>query len=412
MNRMIRYEWEKIWQGRLTQITMAACVLFFLFSMYANMSQVVGIQADGTQVQGMEGIRTLKQNQPTVTLTQEEVDRMVKQYLDYTKDPKTSSDNVGYQYLSEPMYRSWYLPKKELLGWIEAVYRPEGSEAPMKEIFEKNLGKDIFQARLKRDQEAVDRNLRQGKITDRQAAYWKESVSEIREPLSYGYCEGWKQIFFAGNWAVIIMMVVGIGVAPIFAGEYQSKCDSLFLCMKYGKNRLVTAKLLTAWLYTTFVYLALTAGYSAGYLLMFGAGGGDLPVQMMEPLLSVGYTLTIREGVVLVLVLGYVFTLCFMAVTLFLSSILKNSYGVVVITLPLVFVLALLSPDQGGYVWSHILSLLPSQIVNFVFHSYTAYTIFGKVFHWISAGIMADALAAAVLVALSYKIFRDHQVNK
>ena len=29
------------------------------------------------------------------------------------------------------------------------------------------------------------------------------------------------------TWPVLIMMLICIGIAPIFAGEYQSKCDSL-----------------------------------------------------------------------------------------------------------------------------------------------------------------------------------------
>lgn len=208
------------------------------------------------------------------------------------------------------------------------------------------------------------------------------------------------------------MMIVVIGVAPVFAGEYQSKFDSLLLCMKHGKNRLVFSKVVAAWLFTTLVYVLLTGGYSAAYLLLYGTEGGGLPIQLVAPQIAVGYPLTMVQGVLLVQLLGYVFTVCLMAATLLLSSFMKNSYSVIVIILPLVLVIALLSPDQGGYVWNHFLSLLPSQIVNFAFESLTAYEIFGCVLNWLSAGILIDGMLAVILTYISTILFRRHQVNK
>ena len=54
------------------------------------------------------------------------------------------------------------------------------------------------------------------------------------------------------------MMLICIGIAPIFAGEYQSKCDSLILCMKYGRSKLILAKIISGWLYATGVYWGIT----------------------------------------------------------------------------------------------------------------------------------------------------------
>ena len=409
---MICYEWKKIWQNRLTQLMMLGISLFFIFCVISNVSQTVGLLEDGSRAYGLSGIQARKEQNETVVLTQEETDRIVREYLAYTTDSATNSDNPGYLYLSEKMYRSYYLPRKELLGMIEGIYSPAGSEASMKEVFEENLGRDIFQARLDRDNNRIDLYVKRGMITDKQAEYWKEQVKQIQDPLTVGYCDGWKQIYYAGNWAVIIMMIVAIGVAPVFAGEYQSKFDSLLLCMKHGKNRLVFSKIVAAWLFTTLVYVLLTGGYSAAYLLLYGTEGGDLPIQLVAPMITVGYPLTMVQGVLLVQLLGYVFTVCLMAATLLLSSFMKNAYSVIVIILPLVLVIALLSPDQGGYVWSHFLSLLPSQIVNFAFESFTAYEIFGHVLNWLSAGILIDGMLAVILTYISTILFRRHQVNK
>ena len=38
----------------------------------------------------------------------------------------------------------------------------------------------------------------------------------------------------------------------------------------------------------------------------------------------------------------------------------------------LIIIPTFLSPDTGGYAWSHVLSLLPPKIADFSFQSYTA----------------------------------------
>ena len=295
---------------------------------------------------------------------------------------------------------------------IDGIYsNPDESEMSLKRVFEQNLGRDIQEARIARDQDKINRLLENGSLTKTQAEYWKALTSQ-KKPIYYGYCEGWKQVFFAGNWAVIIMMIVGIGIAPVFSGEYQSKCDSLLLCMKFGKGRLVLSKIIAAWLYATFVYWILTGGYTIAYLCLYGTAGGQLPVELLVTPLSTGYQLTMQRAVVFQQLLGYIYTLGFGGFALLLSSLLKNTYSVIVITLPLVLILSLLSPDQGGYVWSHALSLLPSQIVNFTYDSYTAYDIAGRVFSWLSAGLLVNGIAAIILTVGSYSLFRRHQVNR
>ena len=412
MKKMIYFEWKKIWLGKLTQLAIIGCAMFFIFCVFSNTAQTNAIRDDGTTVSGMDAIRVMKERNIPIELTQAETERIMNEYLDYTKNPDTGSDNAAYFYLSEDLYRMWYQPNKTLLGMIDGIYsNPDESEMSLKQVFEQNLGRDIQEARIARDQDKINRLLENGSLTKTQAEYWKALTSQ-KKPIYYGYCEGWKQVFFAGNWAVIIMMIVGIGIAPVFSGEYQSKCDSLLLCMKFGKDRLVLSKIIAAWLYATFVYWILTGGYTIAYLCLYGTAGGQFPVELLVTPLSTGYQLTMQRAVMFQQLLGYVYTLGFGGFVLLLSSLLKNTYSVIVITLPLVLILSLLSPDQGGYVWSHALSLLPSQIVNFTYDSYTAYDIAGRVFSWLSAGLLVNGIAAIILTVGSYFLFRSHQVNR
>lgn len=411
MSGMIKYEWKKIWKSRLAQLSIIGCGLFLVFCVWSSIMQISATNENGENFSGMSAVEVMKDTQKNIELTQKNVDEIVRQYLKYTSDPNTNSESETHQYLSEEVYRTFYLPNRDLLSLITNVYREPGSGSSMKEVLEENVGKDFREAQIKRDNTYIDLKKEQGRLTSSEANYWKEKTGNLQE-YQYGYHKGWSMILDTLTWPVLIMMIICIGIAPIFAGEYQSKCDSLILCMKYGKSKLIFAKIVSGWLYATCVYWGITLIYSSVYMIFLGTQGADLPIQLKYPAMSVGYNLTMGEAVVIALLLGYFFTLGIMGITLFMSALLKNTYAVIIVAFLLIIIPTFLSPDTGGYAWSHVLSLLPPKIADFSFQSYTAYSIGNIVLSWPVMAILINAIAAVICSVLGYIVFRKHQVNK
>lgn len=411
MSGMIKYEWKKIWKSRLAQLSIIGCGLFLVFCVWSSIMQISTTNENGENFSGMSAVEVMKDTQKNIELTQKNVDEIVRQYLKYTSDPNTNSESETHQYLSEEVYRTFYLPNRDLLSLITNVYREPGSGSSMKEVLEENVGKDFREAQIKRDNTYIDLKKEQGRLTSSEANYWKEKTGNLQE-YQYGYHKGWSMILDTLTWPVLIMMIICIGIAPIFAGEYQSKCDSLILCMKYGKSKLIFAKIVSGWLYATCVYWGITLIYSSVYMIFLGTQGADLPIQLKYPAMSVGYNLTMGEAVVIALLLGYFFTLGIMGITLFMSALLKNTYAVIIVAFLLIIIPTFLSPDTGGYAWSHVLSLLPPKIADFSFQSYTAYSIGNIVLSWPVMAILINAIVAVICSVLGYIVFRKHQVNK
>ena len=411
MGGMIKYEWKKIWKSRLAQLSIIGCGLFLVFCVWSSIMQISATNEKGENFSGMSAVEVMKNTQQKIELTQAKVDEIVRQYLKYTSDPNTNSESETYHYLSEEVYRTFYLPNRDLLSLITNVYREPGSGSSMREVLEENVGKDFREAQIKRDNTYIDLKKEQGRLTSGEANYWKEKTGNLQE-YQYGYHKGWSMILDTLTWPVLIMMIICIGIAPIFAGEYQSKCDSLILCMKYGKSKLIFAKTVSGWLYATCVYWGITLVYSSVYMIFLGTQGADLPIQLKYPAMSVGYNLTMGEAVVIALLLGYFFTLGIMGITLFMSALLKNTYAVIIIAFLLIIIPTFLSPDTGGYAWSHVLSLLPPKIADFSFQSYTAYSIGNIVLSWPVMAILINAIVAVICSVLGYIVFRKHQVNK
>ena len=411
MSGMIKYEWKKIWKSRLAQLSIIGCGLFLVFCVWSSIMQISATNEKGENFSGMSAVEVMKDTQKKIELTQENVDEIVRQYLKYTSDPNTNSESETYHYLSEEVYRTFYLPNRDLLSLITNIYREPGSGSSMKEVLEENVGKDFREAQIKRDNTYIDLKKEQGRLTSSEANYWKEKTGNLQE-YQYGYHKGWSMILDTLTWPVLIMMIICIGIAPIFAGEYQSKCDSLILCMKYGKSKLIFAKTVSGWLYATCVYWGITLIYSSVYMIFLGTQGADLPIQLKYPAMSVGYNLIMGEAVGIALLLGYFFTLGIMGITLFMSALLKNTYAVIIVAFLLIIIPTFLSPDTGGYAWSHVLSLLPPKIADFSFQSYTAYSIGNIVLSWPIMAILINAIVAVICSVLGYIVFRKHQVNK
>ncbi len=411
MIEMIKYEWKKIWTSRLTQLSVIGCSMFLIFCVYSSIIQMTSTDTNGEKFSGLDAIEVLKDTQKRIDLTQEMVDKLVRQYLKYTINPITSSNNESYQYLTEEIYKTFYLPNRDLLSLITNVYREPGSGSSMRDVLEENVGKNFIEARLRRDKSYIQIKEKLGQLKAGEAKYWNDKIDNLTE-YQFGYHEGWSMILDTLTWPVLIMMIICIGIAPIFAGEYQSKCDSLILCMKYGKSKLVMAKVIAAWIYTTCVYWGITLTYSVVYIVLLGPEGADLPIQLKYPAMSVGYLLSMAEAAIYALIIAYVFTVGIMGVTLLMSALLKNTYGVIIISFLLIIVPTFLAPDAGGYIWSRVLSLLPPKIADFSFQSYTAYSVGNIVLDWPTTAIIVNMVMAILFSIASYIVFRKHQVNK
>ena len=413
MKRMIWYEWKRIWGSRLTQFAVLGCALFLAFSAFSNIRLISETDADGQKVTGLEAVQVQKENRREVTLDQETVDAVVDEYLAYTEDPATSSDDRDLAYLSEEMYVKWYLPNLPVLHLIDGAYRayPEQRNDPMRDVFLQSRGKDFSEARKERVWENLENAVSLGEITEEEADWWDTKDDAVGE-MSYVYNRAWWEIINSASLTILVMLVVCIGTAPVFAGEYQSKCDSLLLSMRYGKSRLILAKLTSSFLFTTVVYWGCMGLFTGIYLAVLGTDGWNLPVQALGENVSISYDLTSIQACGLVLAMGYVLTLGLAGVVLLLSSRMKNPYGVVITSVLFLCVPLFLSLNEGGYVWKHLLGLLPEKIADFGFWSYMVYRIGGLTVTWPAAAMIVNGVCAVLLSGLAYGFFRRHQVNK
>lgn len=409
MGGMIRYEWKKIWSSRLTQLSVLGCTLLLLFNTWAELRQIYAWDSQGNQHSGTAAKEILKQTRSRQELNQETVEGIMEEYLEKAEEIAEAEENP--EVASDEIWRTVWLQQGELYALIADTCRESGSDLPAENVFRQNMGRDFYQARMEKVREYTALLRSKGIISVKEAGYWNDRNTPVSEYV-YGYCKGWEHVLQSMTWIILVMMIICVGIAPVFAGEYQSKCDSLFLCMKYGRSRLPAAKIAAVWLFTSVVYFGLMIVNSAWILLSAGTEGWDTSVQFLDPATPVSYPVTVGQACLLVLLLGYVLTLGIMAVTLWMSSIFKNAYGVIVVAFLLLIVPSFLQMGFGGYLLQHILALLPSNIMSFDFKDYTAYAVGGKMISCLSMDLIVNGAAAMIFSAAGYGMFRKHQVNQ
>lgn len=245
--------------------------------------------------------------------------------------------------------------------------------------------------------------------SDAERAYWTEKQAAVGEPLAYGYAGGWGDVLACIGFFAFAMVAVCVALTPVFAGEYQDRTDAVLLAARYGRSKLVAAKIVAAFVFAT-AYFALAALIIMGAALaFFGTEGGDLPVQVLS--LGIPYDLTMAEATWIAVGIAYLITLGFAALTLLLSSKLRSQLAIFVTCAALIFLTGMV-PSGGNAMLLHALYLFPlnALVDQVLFNSLVSYQASPFVVDLVGLLVGVYALVLVVCVPLAARAFRRHQV--
>ena len=245
--------------------------------------------------------------------------------------------------------------------------------------------------------------------SDAERAFWTNKQQQVAEPLSYGYAGGWENIMDCIAFAAFAMIAVCVGLAPMFAGEYRERTDSVLLASRYGRTKLIGAKLIASFVFATAVFAVCAVIICGVSLGAYGAGGGDLPAQVMA--LSSPYALTMAQCAGIMVGLAYLMTLGFAALTLLLSSVLRSVLSIFAIDVALVLLTGMI-PTGGLGALTHLVVLFPTSglAAPTMFWRYMSYPFGGLVLDQATMIAVVYGIAMAVCVPFAAWAFRRHEV--
>lgn len=410
MQMLIKYEFLKILRRKSTIIVMTVSLLVTAFLFGLPIMQYQTYNQDGV-IKGLEGIAYDKEQyfNISVPLTDEYITKTIQKYQQLFENP----DNVGYdgneQFLIGDAYWNFVAPREKLLRMIAGNYDNPGESSGFNKLLDLDItnGTNFYQTREDKINKLLDTP--SYGMSNKQKEYWSNMNNDINKPLEYGYYEGWEIIISSFELLMFVLLAVCIVLAPVFSGEYQTGTDAVILSGKYGKTKLITAKMISSLL---FGLLAFTIHIVIAFglpLAAFGVDGWNLPLQIANT--SIPYPFTFMQAVFVNLGVIYLILLAMIGLTLFLSAKMRSPYLVLIVLVPVLFIPMFLTPDGTTGIYNMILFLLPYRSTMPEVGKYISYQVGGMVLDALSVRAILYGVVTVIMLPLAGISFKKHEVS-
>lgn len=355
MRSMIYYEFQKIFRRKLNIIAMLAGLLLMLVCAVNYVRQTSFYDAEtNSYVRGTEAFRRQEKAKAKMTdvLTEEYLTGVV---MDIQEQNMDLASDVAYLEIIRP--------QSDLLHMLCRNYMDVGEEIEWNQLNEipTENGIHFYERRLEKVENYLNRDFSYGNYSEAEKAFWMEKENEVQTPFLWGDTSVMDCIWSLIEIGFYFMFVIAVCIAPVFASEYESGAAALLLTTKYGKTKLICAKIFTAVLFSL-VYVAAGIGMGVAIVgIMVGFHGAELPVQLWYTIIP--YNWTIGKTLIVSFAMMLLIALTITLFTLFLSSRVKGSLGTLVIVFVLLVGPAVLPMSKECGLWNHINYLFPVRVM-------------------------------------------------
>lgn len=221
------------------------------------------------------------------------------------------------------------------------------------------------------------------------------------------YLGDWNIVFYFNVAGTMKLILLVLGVASIFSNEYTSRVAYLNLSTKKGKTKLNTAKIISALIYGTLVFIFVSIIYHIGGLAL-GLPNGDKSVRYIFSSL---YNMSINEYYIETLALSYLGTIAFSLLIVLLSLLSKNILVSFVLPLVIYFL-----PDMlrlPGNIMEFIYNINFTQLLKGknIFGEYTTFDLFGNIVGYPYLIIVVGLIALFILLIIYFKFSKMQTIS-
>ena len=407
---LVKYEFLKILRKKFTFIVMAVSLILtgFLFRLPVMQYQIY--DQDGV-IKGADGIAFEKEQyaELSVPLSEEYIAETIREVQRLFED----SDNVGYdgneRFLIGDAYWNKVAPREKLLNLIANTYSDPNEMRGYNNLPDLDIkdGTHFYHKMKGKIQAVLDSPSRA--LSREQKEYWGSMADKVDTPLQYGYYGGWEIIISSFELFMFALLCVCIVIAPVFSGEYQTGTDAVILAGKYGKTKLITAKIISSFLFGVIAFTLHVIIACGLPLAAFGMDGWNLPLQIAGT--TIPYPYTFMQAVLINLGVIYLILFAMIGLTLVLSANMKSPYMVLIVLVPVLFIPMFLTPNGSTGLYNLILFLLPYRATMPEISKYISYQFGGFVMDALAVRAIMYTILTAVFIPLSGLGFKKHQVS-
>ncbi len=409
MNTLIKYEFLKIAKKRSTLTVMFVSLIITAFLFGLPILQFQTYDKD-VLMKGMDGIRYERSIKDgiDVTLTDEYAESVIDEVNMLFEDPENVANDGSERFLIGDAYWEHIAPREDLINTIASAYTGPGEYAGYNSIPELTAsGAKGFNEARRDKLNAIIGSPSIG-LSAVQKEYWL-SMTDETGVIQYGYHKGWEIIHTNFELLIFAVLACCITIAPVFAGEYQTGTDAVILAGKYGKTKLITAKITASMLFGVMAFLVHLIVAFGIPLAFFGTDGWDLPLQVLG--LTIPYPWTISEAVLRNTAVILLVLIAMLALTLFLSAKMKSPFPVLAVLIPVLIVPMFFTPSGSSGLFNQILFLLPYRSMVPEIGKYISYQFGGFVAGLLEVRAVFYVILTLIFIPLCRRAFKKHQVS-
>ncbi|TCK93184.1 ABC-2 family transporter [Natranaerovirga hydrolytica] len=227
----------------------------------------------------------------------------------------------------------------------------------------------------------------------------------------YAYSWGWSRVLAIQTllpFTIGIFLIVAL--SPIFSSEYKKNTDSILLSSKYGKNKLIRGKIMSAFSIAISVWLGMQILNAVVTFSLFGMTGWKSFVQNWAVNPS-PYTFNYLTNYLMVVAFSFTGLLFLTSLILLVSSRSKGAFGALLISGFLTLVPSQLSFSRG--IIERIRLLFPSNVLIGVdyFKNFDGVYMFDRVIMFPVVVIVFSIMVTMLMLIGSYRGFSKRQVK-
>ena len=417
MKKLIRFEFIKVFKKKSFLCSVVLMMVMLVIVPCLTISENNWINEDGSEITGMGAIRAKRNSfkESSCDLTAERLQSVIINYQTAYADPAnfTQADGTAGSWINNAAYAKYIQSDSDIKFLIDAAFTPEGESYDyyaMGSMDPADAGK-FYENRLGKVLEYLNMDYSYGNYSEADKEYFMARNEKITTPFHYEYNTGWNKLLSISYVSLmVIALVVCITLAPIFSSEYQTGADAILLSTRYGRSKLITAKIVSSFLLTSVIYVSGFFILTIVTFLIYGSGGAACSLQVLNFLAPTDVNLL--QAYLYVLLAGYFMCLFMQGITLLLSAKMPSPFPVIICTMVFFIVPSFMSYSRSSRTYNNILNLMPAKIAA----AYTALTryevfhIFGLKIPYPVMLILVALLVSVITLPFAYRAFHKHQV--
>lgn len=409
---MVKYEIKKIFSTLSNKIALGLLAMMVLLSAWMAVSNVEWVNETGDPETGFTAIGKLRSAQKEWSGILDE-DRL-QQILRENQRIAATPEALSRDYQQNDIAYGWRQGFRPVLDMMNQAYASGFQEFDWytnERITPDQVG-DFYPNRTKLMKQWLydETGSAYRLFTEKEKLYLVEQYETLDTPFYYTYAEGWEQLLYNSPFVIMVgALILGYLAAGIFANEFKWKSDAVFFSARYGRDKAAGAKIGAGFVMVTALYWSAVLVYTLLTLGCLGFDGWNCPIQI--DLWKVFYHLKLWQTWVLTAAGGYIGSLFFVFLTMWVSAKTRSSLFAVTVPFLLIFLPSFLDNLNIDKL-SKLLGLLPDQLLQIyqALRYFYVYEIGGKVFNAMTLLVVVYSLLTAALAPMMYRSFRHKQI--